>query len=197
MKRTIIAISISATLLFVAYNVVTKTNINFDIEVATEVDSLNGVAVYFNGGVNHVLERNVSNDGYNIGLKYQCVEFIKRYYYEFLGHKMPDSYGHAKDFFDHKVKSGDENPQRALLQFKNGVGDIPQVNDIVVYKATILNPYGHVSIVSDVDSKEKKIEIIQQNPGPFSPSREIYEIEKLEGGWLIKNSNILGWLHKQ
>src|SRR5690606_23830292 len=68
--------------------------------VGKPVDSLNGVVVYYNGAVGHVLERNVAADGYNIGLKYQCVEFVKRYYYEHLQHKMPDSYGHAKDFFD-------------------------------------------------------------------------------------------------
>jgi hypothetical protein len=59
--------------------------------------------VYYNGGVANVVGRNVSVDGYNLGLKYQCVEFVKRYYYQHLGHKMPDTYGHAKDFFDRNV----------------------------------------------------------------------------------------------
>ncbi|MGN2920302.1 hypothetical protein ACTFQ5_16360 [Aliivibrio fischeri] len=70
--------------------------------------------------MNHVLERNVAADGYNLGLKYQCVEFVKRYYYEYFNHKMPDTYGHAKDFFNPDLPDGNLNKQRNLIQYKNG-----------------------------------------------------------------------------
>lgn len=50
---------------------------------------------------------------YNIGLKYQCVKFVKRYYYEHLNHKMPDSYGHEKDFFDNTIADGQLNKKQA------------------------------------------------------------------------------------
>lgn len=43
------------------------------------LDSLNGVVVYYNDGMGAVHGRNTV-DGYNVGLKYQCVEFVKRYY---------------------------------------------------------------------------------------------------------------------
>ena len=66
------------------------------------LDSLNGVVVYCNGGFSGNSGRNMV-DGYNIGLKYQCVEFVKRYYFERFDHRMPNSYGHAKDFFDSTV----------------------------------------------------------------------------------------------
>ncbi len=79
---------------------VKRINLNPNFEIGQKVDSLNGVVVYYNGGVNHVADRNVTKDGYNLGLKYQCVEFVKRYYYEYFHHKMPDNYGNAKDFFD-------------------------------------------------------------------------------------------------
>ena len=69
------------------------------MEIGDKVDSLNGVFVYYNHSVGNVSGRNTTADGYNLGLKYQCVEFVKRYYYENLNHKMPNSYGHAKDFF--------------------------------------------------------------------------------------------------
>ncbi|MFA0963395.1 hypothetical protein AB9P05_16445 [Roseivirga sp. BDSF3-8] len=49
--------------------------------------------------------RNLTPDGYNLGLKYQCGEFMKRYYYLHLNHKMPDSYGHARDFFNPSLKA--------------------------------------------------------------------------------------------
>ena len=36
--------------------------------------------------------------------------------------------------------------------------------------------YGHVSIVASVDAKLGKVEVIQQNAGPFSGSRETYSL---------------------
>lgn len=43
------------------------------------LDSLDGVVVYHNVGMDNVSGRNVV-DGYNVGLKYLCVEFVKPYY---------------------------------------------------------------------------------------------------------------------
>ena len=95
-----------------------KFNFNRNYSVGQQIDSLNGVFVFYNGGVDNVSGRNTTLDGYNLGLKYQCVEFVKRYYYEHLNHKMPDSYGHAKDFFDKTLTDGQKNRKRNLqLQF--------------------------------------------------------------------------------
>lgn len=102
-------------------------------KVGVVVDEFNGVKVYYNGHVGNVSGRNTSKDGYNLGLKYQCVEFIKRYYYERFDHKMPDSYGHAKDFFDDSIADGKINPKRNLLQYHNGSGSKPQVEDIFLH----------------------------------------------------------------
>ncbi len=155
---------------------------------------MKGVSVYYNGGVGNVDGRNLSEDGYNLGLKYQCVEFVKRYYYQELNHKMPDSYGHAKDFFNSQIRDGKINKQRDLKQFKNPSISKPKINDLVIYSGTTLNKYGHVSIVSNVT--ENEIEIIQQNPGPFGNSREKYDLINENGKWKIKNDRILGWLRK-
>ncbi len=148
----------------------------------------------YNGGVGNVSGRRLTDDGYNLGLKYQCVEFVKRYYYEELNHKMPDSYGHAKDFFNSNLKDGEKNKQRNLNQFTNPSKSKPEINDLVVYSGTTMNKYGHVSIISNVT--ENEIEIIQQNPGPFGKSREKFDLTMENGKWRIKNDRILGWLRK-
>ena len=59
---------------------------NFNYSVGQRIDSLNGVFVYYNGSVSNVSGRNKASDGYNLGMKYQCVEFVKRYYLEYLNH---------------------------------------------------------------------------------------------------------------
>jgi surface antigen len=165
-KKTVLILISVLALGYAGLKVVKKVNLNSDYEIGQVLDSLNGVKVYYNGGVDHVLERNVTKDNYNLGLKYQCVEFVKRYYYEHLNHKMPDAYGHAKDFFDPKIKDGELNPKRDLIQYTNPGKSKPQVGDLVIFSGSVLNRFGHVAIISKVS--EDAVEIIQQNPGPFS-----------------------------
>jgi len=180
--------------IFCSYYLVTYINLNSKFVVGEEIDSLNHVSVYFNGGVNQVTERNLTQDGYNLGLKYQCVEFVKRYYYQYFKHKMPDTYGHAKDFFDPQIKNGGLNIKRGLYQFINGQGELPQQGDLLIFTPSLLNRYGHVAIVAQVDIINLKIEIIQQNAGPFSQPRELYVLSSKQENWRIKNNRILGWL---
>lgn len=170
-------------------------NTNPAHEVGDVLDSLDGVLVYYNGAVNNVEDRNVSADGYNIGLRYQCVEFVKRYYYEHYDHKMPDSYGHAVDFFDKGLADGKINKRRNLIQYHNPGGSKPLKGDLLIMDGHALNPYGHVAIVSEVTQDE--IEIIQQNPGPFALPRVRYSISKSGEKWKIDREDVLGWLRKQ
>ncbi|QAA83073.1 CHAP domain-containing protein [Aequorivita sp. H23M31] len=164
------------------------------LKVGDKVDSLNGVYVYYNNSVGNVEGRNVAPDGYNIGLRYQCVEFVKRYYYEHLDHKMPDSYGHAKDFFEKQLADGKRSKRRNLTQYSNPSSSKPKVDDLVVYDATSFNKYGHVAIISKVG--ENSVEIVQQNPGPMASSRETYRLKMENGKWKIEQNKILGWLRK-
>jgi surface antigen len=160
-------------------------------QVGDKIDSLNGVYVFENGSMGNVSSRNVTEDGYNLGLRYQCVEFVKRYYYEHYNHKMPDSYGDAKDFFDRSLADGDLNPQRDLTQYKNGGKSCPKVGDLLVYDGSVFNKFGHVAIVSNVTADD--IEVIQQNCGS---SRETYDLENNNNTFTIANDRILGWLRK-
>jgi surface antigen len=164
------------------------------LKIGDKVDSLNHVYVYYNGSVGHVLNRHVAKDGYNLGLKYQCVEFVKRYYYEFYKHKMPNSYGHAKDFYNSKIADGAYSADRDLLQYQNPSLSKPKVGDLLIFDGHVFNPYGHVAIVSKVFDNE--IEIIQQNPGPSAPSRVVFELKFENNKWLIDKSDLLGWLRK-
>ena len=190
LKKTII-VSILVFSVVVVYILSTYCNLNVHTQRGTVVDSLNGVYVYYNGGVNQNSGRNVV-DGYNIGMKYQCVEFVKRYYYECYHHKMPDNYGHAKSFFDKKLSNGEMNVSRGLIQYKNGEGVLPQIGDIVVFDGYLFNHYGHVAIISTVSTDE--VELIQQNYGYMSGSRKHLGLTESGLGWKIQHKRILGWL---
>ncbi|MFD2598439.1 CHAP domain-containing protein [Sphingobacterium corticis] len=192
MKKAFTYLAVIIVLFAIGIYTVKNVNLNRELQVGDRIDSLNGVYVYYNGGVSHSGERNTAADGYNIGITYQCVEFVKRYYYEYYDHKMPDSYGNAKDFFDSKLADGAWNEKRDLLQFTNPSSEIPQQGDLLIYTPTLWNRYGHVAIVSFVGADH--IEIIQQNPGPFASSRERYPLKKDGEKWLIENERVLGWL---
>lgn len=177
---------------FALYKLIINVNPNPKRYYGQKLDSLDGVYVYYNGMIEHTQGRNRSADGYNIGLKYQCVEFVKRYYYEHFRHKMPDTYGHAKDFFDPDIPDGSMNPKRGLLQCSNPSEYKPEVGDLLVFDGHSGNPYGHVAIVSG--TTENSIEYIQQNPGPFGDSRALVELRYAEGKFELVSGRLLGWL---
>jgi hypothetical protein len=197
LKRILIAVGGLLALTFagllVAWQLATRLGVD-DARIGTVVDRYNGVAVYYNGAVGHVEGRNKTADGYNLGLRYQCVEFVKRYYYERFGHKMPDAMGHAKDFFDPRVADGQLNPARQLVQHRNGGASKPQPDDLIVFAAWALNPYGHVAIVSEVG--DDHLEVVQQNPGPTGNSRERYALVHADGQWRVEPAKVLGWLRR-
>jgi len=160
-----------------------------------KIDEFNGVNIFYNGGMNNVSGRNLAKDGYNLGLKYQCVEFVKRYYYYALDHKMPNSWGHAKDFFNPVIKDGKINAERGLIQFKNGSVFKPRVNDILVFDKTSWNPFGHVAIVSR--TSDHSIEIVQQNVGGKADARETLDLSRIGEKWKVKGDSVRGWLRKK
>lgn len=156
------------------------------------IDSLHHIPVYYNGPVNHVGGFSVAKNGYKYGLQWQCVEFVKRYYAEHLGHYMPDADGNAKDFFDKSLPDASFNEARALVQYENPSLKKPQVDDIVVFDRSLGNKYGHIGIISAV--YDNKVEIIQQNAGPDAETREFIDLQFADGRWELQHNRVLGWL---
>jgi surface antigen len=180
--------------LLVAIWTASRININPSHSPGEVMDEFEGVAVYYNGAINQVQGRNVAPDGYNIGLRWQCVEFVKRYYLERFGHRMPESRGHAKDFYNAALQDGELNKARNLVQYRNGGATMPAVGDIVVFAPWLLNAYGHVAIVSRVE--RDSMEVVQQNPGPFGSSRERHTLAHASGLVNVGSGNVLGWLRR-
>lgn len=169
-----------------------KVIVKKHLKIGDTLDVFNDVYVIYNESMNNTSGRHLTSDGYNLGLKWQCVEFVKRYYHDYLDHKMPNTYGHAKDFFNPSIADGKLNRDRNLLQYTNSSKSKPKVNDLIVFKGNIFNSYGHVAIISEVG--EDYIEIVQQNVG--KTSREKIDLETKDSKWIIDDSSVLGWLRK-
>lgn len=191
LNRSIYILLLLLSLGLLGFSIYNKIDSNREANIGDVIDSLNGVAVYHNGPTSNVMGRNTV-DGYNLGLKYQCVEFVKRYYYQHYHHKMPDSWGHAKSFFNKSVSDGLLNKQRNLIQYTNPSTSKPKVGDILVYDGHKDNIFGHVAIISKVTNN--KIEIVQQNMPTSSISHTIMH---KDNKWTIKGNDILGWLRKE
>lgn len=173
-------------LLFLGFVMDTK-----DPMIGDVIDSYQGIPVYYNGtSITNVKGRNLSSDGYNYGLKWQCVEYVKRFYHQKFGHKMPNTYGHAKDFFNKELGDVAYNADRAMMQYKNVRYEKPQVNDILVYDAYQSNPFGHIGIVAEVGPDY--IVLIQQNVG--KKTRQKLKLVEYNGIYTVADFDVLGWL---
>jgi len=159
------------------------------------IDHYQGVPVYHNGSLGSVFGRHVTEDGYNLGLKYQCVEFVKRFYYEFYDFKMPQSYGHAQEFFDWSLGNGEMNRERGLFQYKNGGPSRPVQNAILIFGNDPATLYGHVGIITKVTDRE--IEMVSQNNGRNQKTRSKIPMKMRNGGYYIDSKYVLGWLAMQ
>lgn len=163
-------------------------------EIGKELDSYKGVKVFNNGAAYaEAYGKNYSKDGYFYGQKWQCVEFIKRFYYDAKEHKMPDVFGNAKDFFDENIRHGEFNKKRGLIQYKNGEDMKPQADDLIVFTDT---KYGHVAIITEVTDKD--IEFIQQNI--YGKTRDKLKLSFKDGKYTIGGGtqrSPAGWLRKE
>ncbi|PKM76858.1 MAG: CHAP domain-containing protein [Firmicutes bacterium HGW-Firmicutes-15] len=162
------------------------------LRIGQEIDSFKGVPVYYNGTkYDQSHGQNYSSDGYYYGNKWQCVEYVKRYYFQVKDHRMPDVMGNAKDFYDPRTPQGKLNQRRGLVQYRNGGGVKPQVDDLVVFTDS---KYGHVAIITDVT--ENSVEIIQQNV-LNSPRQSIKLQVKAGHYYLGTGKQPAGWLRKE
>lgn len=159
------------------------------LTIGDTLDCFNGVYI-LNNGADYSKSHGKSysaDSSYYYGKKWQCVEFVKRYYYEFLHHKMPNGFGHAHSFFNKTIEHGKLNKDRGLIQFKNGGNQIPKVNDLLVFDGQ----YGHVAIVSKVS--EDEIEVVQQNI--YMTPRQTFVLKKENNCYTVgEKRKPLGWL---
>lgn len=161
-----------------------------EVPVGTIIDEYRGIAVYSNGNnfmSSHGL--NFSSDEYYFGYKWQCIEYVKRFYYEIYGHKMPDGAGNAKYFYNPMLNQGELNEQRGLIQYNNGGDEKPRPGDLLIFTD---GAYGHVAIVSDVG--QDWLEVIQQNS---ELPREKFELRNENGRYtIVGEREPAGWLRK-
>jgi len=186
-KLIIISISLCFTAILIVFII---SNLKTNHDIGKEIESYKNVPVYYNGKqYTKSYGKHFNDDGYYYGQKWQCVEFVKRFYYDALGHKIPNLYGNAIDYFDNKVPQGELNTERGLIQYQNGKEVKPQPDDLMVFTNS---KYGHVAIVMNVT--EDYVEVIQQNV--YGKPTEKFSIICTDGNWFVgtNKKKPAGWL---
>ncbi|HVT30714.1 MAG TPA: GH25 family lysozyme, partial [Lacipirellulaceae bacterium] len=134
---------------------------------STALGSFNGVVNYSNDPTTMPSPQPSSYvNGQYMGLKWECVEYVRRYYYFEYGLNLFSLSGalNARDFFNHAAIM-------QLAAYPNGGTSAPEVGDILCFSPTS-SGLGHVAIVRAVGSTT--VTVIQQNvkngdTGPNGP----------------------------
>ena len=160
--------------------------------------SKRGVEAYSNCNPSCVIYEPNYWEGTYTGIKWQCVEYARRW----LLFNRGVVYGDvdiAADIWnniDHLTEVA-TNKIIPLESYLNGSRKPPQVGDLLVYAKAFHNT-GHVAVVIEVDIKGGVINVGEQNynndPWPGGFSRKIELIKKGDNYWLL-DAYLLGWKH--
>lgn len=69
MKRWILLLPVLLAIILISFKGGKIYDLISGYETGQALDSLNHIVVYYNGSVGNVTERNLTKDGYNLGLK--------------------------------------------------------------------------------------------------------------------------------
>ena len=154
------------------------------------------VTAYSNCNADCVIFSPNTEGGVYTGIKWQCVEFARRWLLDNRGVVYGDV-DIASDIWTkiEFVSRVSDNHQIPLRAYENGSAEIPKVGDLLIYGKEYLNT-GHVAVITDVDLPAGVIEVAEQNylnetwPGDYA--RQIDIINKDDKYWVL-DAYVLGW----
>lgn len=152
----------------------------------TYLGQFNTVAAYSNGSVGYYSGQRNSVNGVDTGVKWQCVEFVRRYFYIMFG--ISPNGGNALDWYPNAASLG-------LDRYQNGGTTPPQVGDILCKGYTSGTPYGHVAIIKRIENN--RVYTAQQNMSEDSTDLDKWlPLTVSNGTYYVGDSSIQGWLRK-
>ena len=161
-------------------------------------ESPRGIKAYSNCQSGCVIfEPNRWNGTYT-GIKWQCVEYARRWLLINTGTVFGDV-DIAADIWDRIDKLTDVKTKQSvpLESHLNGSIQAPEVGDLLIY-AQAFNGTGHVAVVTGVDIKNGMLEVSEQNfnneswTGDYA--RKLTLINN-QGNYWILDGYLLGWKH--
>jgi glutathionylspermidine amidase/synthetase len=157
-----------------------------------------GVPAYSNCKAGCVVSVPNTVHGVYTGIRWQCVEFARRW---LLAHRGA-VYGDvdvAADIWDHIDHLEHVGDQRAipLTALPNGSRQAPVPGDLLVYAREYLGT-GHVAVITAVDLPARKLRVAEENylnqPWPGDYARAI-DLVVRDGRYWVLDPYLLGWKH--
>lgn len=165
------------------------------------------IEAYSNGDPDRIsLEWNVDSKGRVCGIKWQCVEYVRRYLHEVEGSTFHDV-DSAHNIWDLDVLTNFETgAMHEFFSIKNGAAkEPPTESSLLIYPIQPNCPYGHVAVITHVKFDEKSgrghVQVSEQNwtnsswKG-YDYSRLLELLRDDQGCYTIIDDNqysILGW----
>ncbi len=130
------------------------------------------------------------------GIKWQCVEYARRWLFQNKGVVYGDVDVAADIWAINYVTRIKDDKKIDMTTYPNGSQQAPQVGDLIVYAKAYLKT-GHIAVISDIDEKSHQIKVIEQNykntKWPATDyAREIPYI-KQDGKYWVLDAYVLGW----
>lgn len=129
------------------------------------------------------------------GIKWQCVEYARRWLLVNKGVVYGDVDVAADIWALDSVTRVKDKTSLKMLTYPNGNESPPQVGDLLIYARAYLKT-GHVAVISKVDKKSHTVHVVEQNylntkwKGDYA--RSIPYIEQDKKIWLL-DAYLLGW----
>jgi len=134
-------------------------------------------------------------DGTYTGIKWQCVEYARRWLLINKGVVYGDV-DIAADIWNLKFVTRIKD--KAKLKFEsytNGDSNAPQIGDLLIYAKAYLKT-GHVAVISNIDKKSQSIDVVEQNFNNTKwkghIARSIPYVKRKNQVWIL-DPYIIGW----
>jgi len=134
-------------------------------------------------------------NGTYTGIKWQCVEYARRWLLINKGVVYGDVDIAADIWGLDFVTRVKDKAKFKMQSFPNGDATQPQIGDLLIYAKAYLKT-GHVAVISNIDSKAQTIEVIEQNFNNTkwngNHARSIPYVKRNNQYWLL-DAYLLGW----
>lgn len=138
-----------------------------------------------------------AKDGTYTGIKWQCVEYARRWLLVNKGVVYGDVDIAADIWGLQYVTRIKDKAKLKMVNYPNGSTTKPEVGDLLIYAKAYLQT-GHAAVIATVDTKHHTIHVLEQNfnntkwPGDYA--RSIPYIIRHKHYWVL-DAYLLGWKH--
>ena len=153
------------------------------------------VPAYSNCNANCVVFSPNKLQGTYTGIKWQCVEYARRWLLANKGVVYGDVDIAADIWAIDYVTRVKDQTKLQMLTYPNGNEKPPEVGDLLIYAKAYLKT-GHVAVISKIDPKAHTVQVLEQNYNNTKwandYARSIPYVEQDNKIWLL-DSYLLGW----